>query len=171
MNYLGYGVVTPSTVVGRIFCIGYSTLGIPLMMITIANIGKFVSLVIVAATRVALRMGRRLNSSLPGRVKVPIEIVVTDIDTNDIPDEEQKLSLTGLAIASLFTLIVGTMTVWHYENLDFFPSLYFCFISLTTGSCISLCSFHDCVFYVGFSGTWRYLPKEYGNAACHSVVA
>lgn len=37
----GYGVLTPSTLAGRLFCIGYGLLGVPLAMIAIANSGKF----------------------------------------------------------------------------------------------------------------------------------
>lgn len=41
--YIGYGNLVPSTDVGKIFCIFYALFGVPLILITVADIGKFLS--------------------------------------------------------------------------------------------------------------------------------
>lgn len=38
-NILGYGNIVPATIPGRMFCIGFGLVGIPLFLIFIANIG------------------------------------------------------------------------------------------------------------------------------------
>jgi hypothetical protein len=38
-NILGYGNIVPVTIPGRMFCIGFGLVGIPLFLIFIANIG------------------------------------------------------------------------------------------------------------------------------------
>lgn len=39
----GYGNLAPTTFYGRLFCIGFGLFGIPLLLVTIADIGKFLS--------------------------------------------------------------------------------------------------------------------------------
>ncbi|VDP14941.1 unnamed protein product [Onchocerca flexuosa] len=42
-KFLGYGNVTPKTMGGRLFVIGYGVLGIPFTMLAIASLGKFLA--------------------------------------------------------------------------------------------------------------------------------
>ncbi|OZC07259.1 Ion channel, partial [Onchocerca flexuosa] len=44
---IGYGHITPRTNEGRIACLMYALLGIPLMLVTIADMGRFLSTVII----------------------------------------------------------------------------------------------------------------------------
>jgi len=46
---LGYGDLVPISRQGRAFCIGYSMIGVPLLLITTANLGKFLSALVNAA--------------------------------------------------------------------------------------------------------------------------
>jgi hypothetical protein len=41
--FLGYGHLVPITPTGRVFCIGFALVGIPLLLVTIADIGQFLS--------------------------------------------------------------------------------------------------------------------------------
>ncbi len=43
LTTIGYGNLVPVTFEGRMFCIGYGLFGVPLILITIADIGKFLS--------------------------------------------------------------------------------------------------------------------------------
>lgn len=40
---VGYGNVAPMTLHGRMFCLAYGLFGVPLILITVADIGKFLS--------------------------------------------------------------------------------------------------------------------------------
>lgn len=42
-DFLGYGHLVPITPTGRVFCIGFALVGIPLLLVTIADIGQFLS--------------------------------------------------------------------------------------------------------------------------------
>lgn len=41
--FLGYGHIVPRTDEGRIACLMYALLGIPLILVTIADMGRFLS--------------------------------------------------------------------------------------------------------------------------------
>lgn len=43
LTTIGYGNLVPVTFKGRIFCIFYALFGVPLILITVADIGKFLS--------------------------------------------------------------------------------------------------------------------------------
>ncbi|PIO63613.1 Ion channel, partial [Teladorsagia circumcincta] len=43
LTTIGYGNLVPVTWHGRMFCIAYALLGVPLILITVADIGKFLS--------------------------------------------------------------------------------------------------------------------------------
>ncbi|VBB34901.1 unnamed protein product, partial [Acanthocheilonema viteae] len=45
---IGYGNITPKTFAGQIFCIFFSAFGVPLTLLTIADLGKFISEIIFA---------------------------------------------------------------------------------------------------------------------------
>jgi hypothetical protein len=40
---IGYGNVAPETVAGRVFCLFYGLVGVPLALLTIADIGMFLN--------------------------------------------------------------------------------------------------------------------------------
>ncbi len=108
------------------------------MMITIANLGKFVSIILVALVEVSKRLGRTIWSRVQQRPSPPVAIMVTD--ENDVttvapepPTSVPTLSLTTLVVVSLLVLLIGSVVFNGIEENDFFTSLYFCFISLTTG--------------------------------------
>ncbi len=42
-NGTGYGHIVPRTVGGRIACLAYTLIGIPLVLVTIADMGRFLS--------------------------------------------------------------------------------------------------------------------------------
>uniref|UniRef100_A0A914P529 Potassium channel domain-containing protein n=1 Tax=Panagrolaimus davidi TaxID=227884 RepID=A0A914P529_9BILA len=40
---IGYGHIVPRTLEGRVFCLAYALIGIPLILVTIADLGRFLS--------------------------------------------------------------------------------------------------------------------------------
>ncbi|KAH7697135.1 Protein TWK-4, partial [Aphelenchoides avenae] len=51
LTTIGYGSLVPISFYGRLFCIAYAVIGIPLMLITIADLAKFFSDLVVKAKR------------------------------------------------------------------------------------------------------------------------
>ena len=59
LTTIGYGNLVPVTFRGRIFCIFYALFGVPLILITVADIGKFLSENIVWLYKLYENFGKR----------------------------------------------------------------------------------------------------------------
>jgi hypothetical protein len=60
-HYLGYGNIVPVTVKGRIACIIFALIGAPLTIITIGDLGKFVSELTMWTDRRVKRLTKRVQ--------------------------------------------------------------------------------------------------------------
>ena len=103
----GYGHITPSTLLSRVFCAFYSFFGIPLFLVTCAGIGD--------KLRVA-------NNKLEAKLS---------------PKSKSKLVKAGLSLLLFtmgFVLFVFVPAVIFHamESWDLASSLYFVWITLTT---------------------------------------
>ncbi|XP_011138416.1 TWiK family of potassium channels protein 7 [Harpegnathos saltator] len=118
LTTIGYGNVVPSTNWGRIFCILFAFVGIPLTLIVIADLGKLFA---GAVVHVALT----LKSRLPFDAKLPC-----------IPSNATGRRSLGAcaAIGLLFLYLAcgaGMFMLWE-DDWDFFDGFYFCFVTMTT---------------------------------------
>uniref|UniRef100_A0A914CDJ7 Potassium channel domain-containing protein n=1 Tax=Acrobeloides nanus TaxID=290746 RepID=A0A914CDJ7_9BILA len=115
----GYDHVTPTTDPGRIFTVFFGLLGIPLMFITAADIGKFLSEVVIRSYAKILELFSWIASILDA-----IKDYLTDADDESIdsrqrklrrrrrrapidPEEDDEDERLQLPIVSYFALIVG----------------------------------------------------------------
>ncbi|TGZ56906.1 TWiK family of potassium channels protein 7, partial [Temnothorax longispinosus] len=118
LTTIGYGNVVPSTNWGRIFCILFAFIGIPLTLIVIADWGKLFASAVV---HIVLTM----KSKLPFRAKLPC------IPTN----ATGRRSLGACAAIVLLFLYLacgaGMFMLWE-DDWDFFDGFYFCFVTMTT---------------------------------------
>ncbi|XP_032686686.1 TWiK family of potassium channels protein 7 [Odontomachus brunneus] len=118
LTTIGYGNVVPSTNWGRIFCILFAFIGIPLTLIVIADLGKLFA---GAVVHVALT----LKSRLPFRAKF---VCVPSNATG-------RRSLGACAAIGLLFLYLacgaGMFMLWE-DDWDFFDGFYFCFVTMTT---------------------------------------
>ncbi|XP_076686829.1 TWiK family of potassium channels protein 7-like isoform X2 [Andrena cerasifolii] len=118
LTTIGYGNVVPSTSWGRIFCIFFAFIGIPLTLIVIADWGKLFAGAVV-------KIGLAIKSKLPFRVPCPY------VPTNTAG----RRSLGALAaIVFLFLYLAcgaGMFMLWE-DDWDFFDGFYFCFVTMTT---------------------------------------
>lgn len=106
---VGYGHAAPGTDAGKIFCMFYAVLGIPLTLVMFQSLGERMN------TFVRFLM-RRLKRCLGfRRTAVSMENMV----------------LVGL-LSCLGTLCVGAGAFSHFEGWSFFHAYYYCFITLTT---------------------------------------
>lgn len=110
--FLGYGHVTPLSKGGKIFCMLYAMLGIPLTLVLLTALVER----LMVPTTMLLQC---LNSRL-GHLYQPFNIRLL------------HLFLVGSLLLCLFFLIPAAIFAVLEPEWDYLDSLYYCFISLTT---------------------------------------
>ncbi|KAL6443547.1 hypothetical protein ACFW04_001598 [Cataglyphis niger] len=118
LTTIGYGNVVPSTNWGRIFCIFFALIGIPLTLIVIADLGKlFAEGVVYIALKLKLKLLFRAKLSC-----VPTNVT-------------GRRSLGACAAIILLFLYLacgaGMFMLWE-DDWNFFDGFYFCFVTMTT---------------------------------------
>ncbi|KAK8763670.1 hypothetical protein V5799_033722 [Amblyomma americanum] len=109
---IGYGNITPLSTGGKIFCIVYGLIGIPLTLILLS---AFVERLLIPVTY----MLQFLNSRL-GHLYQAFNIRVL------------HLFIVGLLVVVFFFLVPAAIFSSLEPEWDYVDSLYYCFISLTT---------------------------------------
>lgn len=133
---IGYGNPVPVTNVGRIVCIMFSLFGIPLTLVTIADLGKFLSEHLVWMYGNYLKLKHFIFVRRGGR-KERREHVCEHCQRHGIGHdmhviEEQRIpALLVLAILVLYTALGGVL-MSKLEPWTFFTSFYWSFITMTT---------------------------------------
>jgi potassium channel subfamily K protein len=105
----GYGHSTPKTVGGKIFCMGYALLGIPLCLVMFQSIGE------------------RLNTFITfiiKNIKKCLKLKKTDVS-------QTNLIMVGGGLCNT-VLLSGAAAFSYYENWNYIDACYYCFITLTT---------------------------------------
>uniref|UniRef100_A0A914XUR9 Potassium channel domain-containing protein n=1 Tax=Plectus sambesii TaxID=2011161 RepID=A0A914XUR9_9BILA len=130
---IGYGHIVPETTSGRIFCSIYAIIGIPLTMIAIANIGKYISDMIQWLER---RMRKRYREYKERKIIKSTDRALNRLEEerNDAEDKE-KSRLTGdrLVIAFVLYVAIGSALMTTWENqMSYWIAVYFNVFSLTT---------------------------------------
>src|SRR5690348_1956575 len=149
-NIAGYGNLVPVTMQGRIICIFFGLFGVPLMLVTIADMGKFISDGIVWCyhkyRRLKLRLRQRhqqlMRQSSLSRAKLtkqeelPGDLSVDASAVLDDDDEEHPIPVTiVLLIIVGYTALGGLLLkVWEVK-WTFFESFYFAFITMVGNEC------------------------------------
>ncbi|XP_068593469.1 potassium channel subfamily K member 3a [Cebidichthys violaceus] len=106
---IGYGHAAPSTYGGKVFCMFYALLGIPLTLVMFQSVGE------------------RINTFvryLLHRLKKCIGMRHTEVSM-------VNMVIIGF-ISCMSTLCVGALAFSHFEGWSFFHAYYYCFITLTT---------------------------------------
>ncbi|KAM9786188.1 potassium channel subfamily K member 15 [Neosynchiropus ocellatus] len=106
---IGYGHAAPGTDAGKVFCMFYAVLGIPLTLVMFQSLGERMNTFV----RYLLRKLKRCLGFR--RAEVSMENMV----------------LVGF-LSCLGTLCVGAAAFSHFEGWSFFHAYYYCFITLTT---------------------------------------
>ncbi|XP_015243483.1 PREDICTED: potassium channel subfamily K member 3 [Cyprinodon variegatus] len=106
---IGYGHAAPSTDTGKVFCMLYALLGIPLTLVMFQSVGE------------------RINTFvryLLHRLKKCLGMRHTEVSMVNM--------VTIGFISCMSTLCVGAMAFTHFEEWSFLHAFYYCFITLTT---------------------------------------
>lgn len=109
---IGYGHVTPLSEGGRVFCIVYALIGIPITLILLT---AYVERLMIPTT-LCLQF---LNSRL-GHLYQAFHIRIL------------HLCIVGVLVLTLFFFIPAGIFAYLEPDWDYLDSLYYCFISLTT---------------------------------------
>lgn len=105
----GYGHAAPSTDGGKVFCMFYALLGIPLTLVMFQSLGERINTFVrYLLHRIKKCLGMR-------RPEVSMANMVT----------------IGF-FSCISTLCIGAAAFSYYENWTFFQAYYYCFITLTT---------------------------------------
>ncbi|KAL3267242.1 hypothetical protein HHI36_011375, partial [Cryptolaemus montrouzieri] len=113
LTTIGYGNITPETTEGRIFCIVFALVGIPLTLTVIADWGR-----LFAQTASSLIKN---VPPLPNGVR-------------SVLDVRRTTSYAFLAVVFLFIYLgvgAAAFVIWE-KDWTFFEGFYFCFITMTT---------------------------------------
>uniref|UniRef100_A0A8C6V522 Potassium channel subfamily K member n=1 Tax=Naja naja TaxID=35670 RepID=A0A8C6V522_NAJNA len=106
---IGYGHAAPSTDGGKVFCMFYALLGIPLTLVMFQSLGERINTFV----RYLLH---RIKKCLGMR--------------------QPEVSMANMVTIGFFscisTLCIGAAAFSYYENWTFFQAYYYCFITLTT---------------------------------------
>ncbi|KAL7864514.1 hypothetical protein AOLI_G00159340 [Acnodon oligacanthus] len=106
---IGYGHAAPGTDAGKVFCMFYAVLGIPLTLVMFQSLGE--------------RMNTFVRFLLH-RAKQCLGFRHTEVSM-------ENMVLIGF-LSCLGTLCVGAAAFSHFEGWTFFHAYYYCFITLTT---------------------------------------
>ncbi|XP_047023294.1 potassium channel subfamily K member 18-like isoform X1 [Helicoverpa zea] len=116
LTTIGYGNIVPETFWGRLFCIAYALIGIPLTLTVIADLGR------VFATLVSI-----IAKQLPAMPKCCSRVSEAN------PAGQRSLYAFG-AVGFLFLYLsagAGLFKMWE-DDWTFYDGFYFCFITMTT---------------------------------------
>ncbi|TKR77323.1 hypothetical protein L596_018320 [Steinernema carpocapsae] len=139
LTTIGYGNLVPVTFKGRMFCIFYALIGVPLILITVADIGKFLSENIIrlysfyAITRKKCRQKAEAEQNAKN-VPVPEDEVQRTGDQLVQLGLESYITLPiyliGLIVLSYVTLLASILV--YIEGWQFWEGFYYSFITMTT---------------------------------------
>ncbi|XP_077578073.1 potassium channel subfamily K member 15 [Stigmatopora nigra] len=106
---IGYGHAAPGTDAGKVFCMFYAVLGIPLTLVMFQSLGE--------------RMNTFVHYLLH-KTKQCFGLQLTEVSM-------ENMVLVGF-LSCIGTLCVGAAAFSHFEGWSFFHAYYYCFITLTT---------------------------------------
>ncbi|XP_015517260.2 TWiK family of potassium channels protein 7 [Neodiprion lecontei] len=117
LTTIGYGNMVPTTFGGRVFCIFFALVGIPLTLTVIADWGKIFA-------GALSNVGRRIKPRIPASW------------STCMPTHMAGRRSLGAFVAVVFLFLylscgAGMFMLWE-EDWGFFEGFYFCFVTMTT---------------------------------------
>ncbi|KAL3086119.1 hypothetical protein niasHS_009689 [Heterodera schachtii] len=136
LTTIGYGNLVPVTSAGRMFCIFYALFGVPLILITVADIGKFFSTLIVLLythyTRAKLRLRQRLIGHGGGADAAGHSSTLMRAHLHELGLYNISIPVTLVAAILLGYMSIGAVLLAKWERWPLFDGFYYSFITMTT---------------------------------------
>lgn len=108
-----FGLITPRSQTGRLILILYALCGIPLALVTISDVGRFM-------IDIVFRLFKRVCALLMERTLDPFK--------------STKTAIWLLASLAILYPLFGSLLIWKYSSLSLIDSYYYCLTtSLTIG--------------------------------------
>ena len=105
----GYGHISPRTAAGRLFCIFFAIVGIPLNILTLKALGDGIKKLI---TKLITCFERKFLKREPARLKIK--------------------TMVFSAFLMVLELLIGGVMYSSTETWDYLSSVYYCFVVFTT---------------------------------------
>ena len=113
----GYGHICPVTKAGRAATMAYAIVGIPLCLIVLAEMGKFMTLLLKS---ILAPLSRLSASKTSAGTSYPVN------------DEFNLSPTTALIITAIYIFAGAALYKQWEEDWDYFEAFYFIFISIST---------------------------------------
>ncbi|KHJ44548.1 Ion channel [Trichuris suis] len=135
---IGYGNMVPATAHGRLLCILFALFGCPLAIITVGDLGKFLSELVVHCYNKGWKFKKAVIEYMAERSCFPDKTIRNwDSDVLSLHYEDLILGegdISASIVISIFLIYntIGALVFKITEGWTFMDSFYFCFISITT---------------------------------------
>uniref|UniRef100_A0A915DVH8 Fibronectin type-III domain-containing protein n=1 Tax=Ditylenchus dipsaci TaxID=166011 RepID=A0A915DVH8_9BILA len=135
LTSIGFGYVCPTTFEGRIFGVIYCLIGIPLTLVTVANISKFVSETIFMLHYEIWKLWMRIKSrSRESSEEEGAQMFGDSEDEQDVLDRVRLIRFPPIVVF-MFAIVYGffgALAIQFNEKWSYAESLYYTFISILT---------------------------------------
>ncbi|XP_042877148.1 TWiK family of potassium channels protein 7-like [Penaeus japonicus] len=138
MSTIGYGHISPVTSWGQFFCIIYSIVGCPLLLVFLGNLGtSMAESFTYIYSRCCCRWcrGVRNMSELPPKASKKQRKLLIDDEIGKeeyMPTEEVDVPITLTLVVLFVYIMLGAVLFSVWENWDLGSSSYFTFVTLST---------------------------------------
>ncbi|CAD5221909.1 unnamed protein product [Bursaphelenchus xylophilus] len=128
LTTIGYGNQAPVTTHGRLICIFYALFGVPLILITVADIGKFLSENIIWLYTLYTDKRKKNDYRMQSEVEDEEKKELAQLGL------EHYITIPIMLIATILLgyMMVGAILLARWEKWSFFEGFYFSFITMTT---------------------------------------
>ncbi|KAK6734482.1 hypothetical protein RB195_017958 [Necator americanus] len=134
LTSIGYGYVAPNTFGGRLFGVIYCLIGIPLTLVTVANVAKFISETIFLIHYELWKYWCRWKAKRKGQELTNEPLFAEDEDEQEILDRVKLVRFPPIVVF-LFVFLYGLFAsyiIQRKEQWSYVESMYFTFISILT---------------------------------------
>lgn len=136
LTSVGFGYVCPTTRNGRLFAVIYCLIGIPLTLVTIANLAKFISETAFRIHYRALATWIRFKNrkKLERGEERGQHIFNDDMNEQELLDKVRLVRFPSIVVF-IFAILYGfsaSFIIYQRERWTYLETLYFTFISILT---------------------------------------